>query len=125
MAFDVYVGTMTRYYRRDWENVAQRLARERGLGYKTIHVGGNPGPPPPSEKIRQLVEAWWEILSRIVQEQGFGPIRWEEDDTQPYFTERPTWDGYTALLIWAAHAEHPDLPLPTHLPQSWVDDAAC
>ena len=30
MALDVYVGPLTRYYTGEWENVAERAARERG-----------------------------------------------------------------------------------------------
>jgi hypothetical protein len=123
VAFDVYVGTMTRYYRRDWENAGQRLTRAQGFEYQMVHVGGEPNPPP-ADQIRHAVETWWTPLSSALQTKGFGPVRWEEDDDQPYFTERPAWDGYTALLIWTAHAEHPDLPLPAHVPESWTDDPA-
>jgi hypothetical protein len=31
MAFDIYAGPFTRFYRRDWENVAQRFARLQGI----------------------------------------------------------------------------------------------
>jgi hypothetical protein len=55
---------------------------------------------------------------------GVGPIEWSESDEQPYFTDRPGWPGYSALLTWAAHAEHPDLPLPDAIPESWADDPA-
>lgn len=41
MAFDVYVGTMTRFYRREWENVVQRMSREQGFEYTMIHAGGS------------------------------------------------------------------------------------
>ena len=30
MALDVYVGSLTRYYAGEWENVSERTARERG-----------------------------------------------------------------------------------------------
>jgi hypothetical protein len=124
MAFDVYVGTMTRFYRRDWENVAQRTAREQGIKYTIIHAGGEPEVPPPADDIRQAVAGWRDALSDGLDAHGCGPVTWDEGDDQPYFTDRPTWDGYSAMLIWAAHAEHPDLPVPVEVPESWLANPA-
>ena len=55
MAFDVYVGTMTRFYRRDWENVAQRMSREQGIRYNVIYAGGEPAAPPSADEVREAV----------------------------------------------------------------------
>jgi hypothetical protein len=124
VAFDVYVGTMTRFCRGEWENVAQRMAREQGMHYKMIYAGGEPEPPPSADELRQAVATWCEALSRSLQPHRFGPVIWEDDDHKPYFTDRPAWDGYSGLLVWAAHAEHPDLPIPAEAPQSWAEDRA-
>jgi hypothetical protein len=124
MALDVYVGTMTRFYRREWENVAQRMAREQGIQYTIIHAGGPPEAPPSANEVRGAVAAWCSSLSAGLAAHGCAPLEWNEDDTQPYFTDRPAWVGYTALLVWAAHTEHADLPMPIEVPESWADDAA-
>jgi hypothetical protein len=124
VAFDVFVGTMTRFYRRDWENVVQRMAREQGTPYKMIYAGGEPEVPVPADEMREAVMDWCKGLSNALQSQGCGPVEWDEADERPYFTARPAWRGYSALLVWAAHAEHPDLPLPTEAPESWADDPA-
>lgn len=124
VAFDVYVGTMTRFYRHDWENVAQCMAREQGMQYTMIYAGGQPEAPPPAKEVRQAVSGWCRALSGGLEPHGYGPVQWDEGDHQPYFTDRPAWDGYSALLVWAAHADHPDLPLPAEVPESWVDDPA-
>jgi len=124
MAFDVYVGTMTRFYRRDWENVAQRMAREKGFKYNMVLSGGEPGPPLNAEVIRQAVDVWSQALTRALLEHGVGPVIWNESEKQPYFTERPAWEGYRALLLWAAYNEHPDLIMPLSVPDSWCDDPA-
>ena len=34
MALDVYVGSLTRYYADEWENVSERTARERGTQFR-------------------------------------------------------------------------------------------
>jgi hypothetical protein len=124
MAFDVYVGTMTRFYRREWENVVQRMAREKGMQYNMVYAGGKPEPPQPADEIRQAVAAWCRALSAGLAAHGCIPLSWDEGDAQPYFTDRPGWEGYGALLVWAAHAEHPDLPIPNEVPDSWADDPA-
>lgn len=36
MALDVYVGPLTLYYAGQWENLAQKYARERGAHYQII-----------------------------------------------------------------------------------------
>jgi hypothetical protein len=124
MAFDVYVGTMTRYYRREWENVAQRMAREQGFNYNMIYAGGAPSPPQPAEEIQSIVADWSQMLSAGLQSLVVGKISWDEGEEQPYFTDRPGWPGYRGLLLWAAYAEHADLRPPTALPDSWEDDLA-
>ncbi len=124
MAFDVYVGTMTRFYRREWENLVQKTARQQGTRYTMIYAGGDPEPPPPAEAIRQAVATWCDGISRGLAAHGQNPLSWNESDDQPYFTDRPAWEGYSALLVWAAHDEHPDIPLPSTVPRSWADDPA-
>jgi hypothetical protein len=124
VALDVYVGSLTRYYRRDWDNVAQRMAREQGWQYSIVRPSEGAEAPPPAADIRRAVTDWCRGLSAGLEAHGYGPVRWDEADDRPYFTDRPGWDGYTALKVWAAHAEHPDLPLPDEVPESWADDPA-
>lgn len=124
MAFDIYAGTMTRFYRREWENVVQRMAREQGRKYNMIYAGGAPPPPPPADEIRSAVHGWCQALTNALKPHGVSTIEWSEADDRPYFTDRPAWPGYSALLTWAAHADHPKLPLPTAVPKSWADDDA-
>jgi hypothetical protein len=124
MALDVYVGTLTRYYRREWENAAQRMARAQGVKYQVVYPGGEAEPPAPAEEVRHAVAEWCESLSLALEPHGVGPVLLDEGSRRPYFTERPAWAGYASLLIWAAHAEHPDLPIPAEGSQSWKEDPA-
>jgi hypothetical protein len=122
MAFDVYVGTFTRFHTRDWENVVQRQARIDGIEYRTVYTDGDPGPPPPASEVRAVVEAWRNALNRSMTGQGFEPLVWSEDDGQEYFTDRPGWEGYSALLLWAAYAQFPDARPPQALPEDIAMD---
>src|SRR6266568_7343604 len=125
MAFDVYVGTMTRYYRHEWENVTQKSAREQGMKYHKISPeGGKARAPPEASVIRGAVKSWCAGLSRALQQHGVAPVQWDEGQTQPYFTDRPGWDGYCALLLWEAYSEQPELIAPRNVPESWADDPA-
>ncbi|MBI3865052.1 MAG: hypothetical protein HY290_24520 [Planctomycetia bacterium] len=122
MAFDVYAGTFTRYYTRTWENVVQRRARIDGIQYKIICAGGDPEPPPPAHEVRSLVDSWREGINQGLAPHGLGPIEWSEDDCVPYFTDRPGWQGYSGLLLWAVYAQLSRSKPPYALPETWVND---
>lgn len=122
MAFDVYSGSFTRFYTRNWENIAQRQARLDGTEYKMIYAGGDPGPPPPAQEIRDLVNEWRSAINEALAPHGLKELDWSEADDTEYFTDRPGWDGYAGLLLWAAYAERPNEEPPLELPESWADD---
>jgi hypothetical protein len=124
MSFDVYVGTLTRYYRREWETKGQRFARETGTRHRTIYAEGRPDAPPLADDIRQAVTGWCVLLSAKLKPHKLGPVTWDESDQRPYFTDRPDWEGYSALLVWAAHADHPSVAMPDTVPQQWATDPA-
>jgi hypothetical protein len=116
MALDLYAGTLTRYYTRSWENVVERQARLDGVTYRRISPGGD-APPPPAEEVTPAVEAWCAELTQALGANISEPIGWDEADSRPYFTDRPGWDGYTALVLWAAYAHAPDRQRPASLPE--------
>ena len=120
MAFDVYVGTMSRFYSRNWENAVQRTAREQGIPYHQIRT--NNEELPNADQVRTFVRQWCDELTEHLQPHGVGPVSWDEQDSLPYFTGRPGWDGYGGLLLWAAYAGQKELPIPERLPENWSDD---
>lgn len=124
MAFDVYVGSLTRFYRREWENVVQRSAREQGLEYRMIYAGGTPPPPPDAGVLQQAVQNWREMLNANLREQLPEPLWWDESQEAPYFTDRPGWEGYRGALLWAAYQEHPAMTRPRLLPADCAGDPA-
>jgi hypothetical protein len=124
MAFDIYVGPLTRYYRRDWENVAQQWAKANGVKYKQITPGDTSDPITSTKEINELVVAWVEMLNRNLSKHLSEPLYWKDAAELPYFTNRPGWDGYTALLLWTAYSEFPERVPPKHVPKSWHDDEA-
>jgi len=112
MALDVYVGSLTRYYAGDWENVAERAAGTR-------HAR-----PGDAASMRPTVLAWREALAASLGNTVIIVWDWDESAEAPHFTGRPGWDGFGSLVLWAAYAEHPALRRPDSLPEEWDDDPA-
>jgi hypothetical protein len=121
MALDVYVGSLTRYYAGEWENIAERATRERGGDYRVARVGGLFDSSDPDE-IREAVIAWRTSLSESLGERIAAPLDWSEELEAAYYTGRPGWDGFGSLVLWAAYAEHPALRRPASLPEEWDND---
>ncbi|WIM12311.1 hypothetical protein [Enhydrobacter sp.] len=121
MGLDVYVGSLTRYYAGDWENVADKAARERGepAGRRPFSDG-----PRDAVGIRPRILEWRRALASSLGDRISDPLEWDESEMAPYFTARPGWDGFGSLVLWAAYAEHPSLRAPPALPEAWDDDPA-
>lgn len=124
MALDVYVGSLTRYYAGDWENIAERSARERGAGRPPGRVHRSPQGAAESDRIQAAVLQWRTNLGASLGNTVVAPLDWDESPDVPYFTARPGWDGFGSLVLWAAYAEHPGLRRPASLPEEWDDDPA-
>ena len=104
MALDVYVGSLTRYY--------------GGVGKQLAAFAKSPEHLPPA------VLAWRTALSERLGDNIPAPLDWDETPAAPHFAGRPGWDGWAALVLWAAYAEHPVLGRPNTLPDEWENDPA-
>lgn len=104
MALDVYVGSLTRYY--------------GGVGKQLAAFSRSP------EHLHPAVLAWRRALSERLSDNIPAPFDWDETPAAPHFTGRPGWDGWAALVLWAAYAEHPVLGRPNTLPDEWENDRA-
>jgi len=115
---------MTRYLSGDWELVAQRAARELGLELTVIREHTAEGAIRNPEQIQPVVLAWREGLSQALRESLKEPLDWNEDYRAPYFTDKPTWDCYGDLMLWAAYDEQSQLARPSEHVAEWSADAA-
>ncbi|MDQ3822374.1 MAG: hypothetical protein M3321_03940 [Actinomycetota bacterium] len=117
MALDIYVGTLSRYYARDWQTPGERAAAELGIAHETVFEHPpEEGVTDPAE-IRSAVLAWRQALA---EELGV-VLDWSERDDAPWFSERPAWDGWTALLLHAAYEERPELERPAAVADDALD----
>jgi hypothetical protein len=113
MGLDAYVGSLTRYHAGDWEMIAQRAAREMGLPLQLVRSQDDSADAVRDpDAIRPVVKQWRDQLYESLSEHLSAPLDWNEDADAPYFTDKPAWDCYSDLLLWAAYSEHPDLVRP-------------
>jgi hypothetical protein len=89
MALDVYVGSLTRYYAGEWENISERAARERGAPFRIAHPGGSVGDDNDLERIQSAIVAWRLALSESLGARLTTALDWDEEPQAPYYTGRP------------------------------------
>jgi hypothetical protein len=124
VGLDIYVGSFTRYYAGDWELVAARAARELGAKFQVVRQHNPPDAIRDPEEIRRIVLEWRSGLAASLSSHLPEPLDWDESPTAPYFTDKPTWDGYIGLALWAAYEENPKLQIPVELPKDFDKDPA-
>ena len=123
MGLDVYAGPLTRYYSGTWQTILQQSAAETGMTIEVVYSHGQPKWPRP-KRARKLVLSLRDSLNRHLAAHLTRPLDWPEDPEGRYFTDKPAWDCYGSLLLWAAHNEHPNLPHPERALQDWTKDPA-
>jgi len=123
MALDVYVGPLSTYYSGQWENTAQRRAREAGAEYRMIRTKKVDDAVMDPVAIRPAIAGWRKLLSEALGSNLAEPLDWDEASPD-YWTARPNHDGLSALVLWAAYADCTDLVRPLELPAAIEDDPA-
>lgn len=126
MGLDVYAGPLTRYYSGEWETVIERYAREHGKEIRIVRAGATEEETerPSLEQVHELVSIWRMKIGEQLEEYLDAPFFWEDTAELPYETDKPSWENYGALLLWAAHHEHPDEPLEPGPVKEWARDSA-
>jgi len=122
MGLDIYAGTLTRYYAQNWKTVGQQWAEEHGWGFQRITPGGErldeEEKASPAE-IQADVENWRDQVLAAVSQPGREPYApWPEDNEKPYYTEKPDWDAFGAMLLVAACYTYGE-PVPPTVQKDW------
>ncbi len=121
MGLDIYVGSLTRYYRRDWETIVQQWGRESGVRVNIVYAQESDSEPELSEdETCSAILEWRAGLARELNSYIPGGLIWSEESSAPYFTDKPDWNGYGALVLWAAYAEQPQLIRPIEI-EDWSE----
>lgn len=105
MGLDIYAGTLTRYYTHNWKTAVQQWAEENGYTFSKITPDGetvqeedlNPA------EVQEAVESWRDQLLTAITPEGRDPYAgWPEGSEKPYFTDKPDWEAFEALLLYGA-----------------------
>ena len=121
MGLDLYAGSLARYHTGAWETIMQRTAREQGMKVNIVYADG--APTRLSTQDAALMVSGWrdQLQSKYRIPNG---LSWSESSSAPYWSDKPDHDGQRALVLATAYAEHPELDLPTTLPDEVEDDPA-
>jgi hypothetical protein len=137
MGLDLYVGPLCRYYSGDWETVFQQLGRAQNLQVTVVRPEPRASaferllaplaslfrskPQEPVDPVA-LVLDWRRKLANRLGLGGEPDWDWPEALDLPYDTDKPGWEGFGAVQLWAAYAENPDKKRPATFPKNWGDD---
>lgn len=106
MGMDIYAGTFTRYYARNWKTATQKFCEENGIKYSMTRAPENEvpeGQEVPPDEIEKDVAEWQEYMVSALKKVGIEAAEtWKDDNVKPYYTEKPDWDAFGALLIYAS-----------------------
>lgn len=124
MGLDIFVGSFTRYYAGNWETITQKFGREQGMEVQIVRPNEPSDPITNPSEILPTILSWRDQLSQGLGAHIESTLNWNETDTAPYFTDKPTWDCYSSMLLWAAYTEHPKLVCPLDCVKDLTADAA-
>ena len=122
MGLDIYAGTLTRYYCHNWKNVVEQWADANGYAFHRItpdaKTDDNKDQLSPA-KVQDAVEIWRDqILSTLSQQDKSPYAPWLENNEKPYYTDKPDWDAFGAMLLLAACHTY-DKPVPPTVDKGW------
>ena len=70
------------------------------------------------------IQAWRDGLLAEGLFAGMADCDWPEAMDLEYETDKPDFEGWGAVQVWAAYAERPGMNRPLALPDEWENDAA-
>ncbi len=104
MGLDIYAGTLTRYYAQNWKSAVQQWAEANGYTFNRITPEGEnieEERPEPAE-VEEAMKQWRDWLLDALAADGQSYLPWPEDNERPYYTDKPDWPAWGALLLYGA-----------------------
>lgn len=125
MGLDIYAGSLTRYYSHNWKNKVQQIAEANGRKCVLAAAGGQEIKPIEDEaeikEIRDIICQWTEGLAEALHQLG-APVSnplWDETTESDYFTDKPDWDAFGALVMLQACLLQ-NCQLPEYVESGWI-----
>lgn len=119
MGLDIYTGTLTRYYARNWKGIVQQHAEENGMDFQLVRQHDSGEPLPDVSEIEAIAIEWQQNLADGLREHTGAEIKWPENNDDEYATDKPDWNGYGAVLLWAIYKDLGIDP-PTLFDKNWA-----
>lgn len=102
MGLDVYAGTLTRYYARNWKTAVQQFGEKNGIKVEIFRQNDEEGITDPDIIYTDVKEWERQVMEYLSPELSETPV-WNEDyDETPYYTDKPDWNALGALLLFTA-----------------------
>lgn len=102
MGLDLYAGTLTRYYAHNWKTESQQWAEVHSFGYQKITSEMESENSMSAEEVQQVIETWRDSLLSAIRTEGTSVEPWPENNECPYYTSKPDWPAFEALLLYVA-----------------------
>lgn len=123
MGLDIYAGTLTRYYAQNWKTAAQQWAEANGFSYSRITPQKDQAEEILDPRdIQEAMKNWQRQMLAAISPKDRAPYEpWTEDNETPYYTDKPDWDAFGALLLYTACRIYEE-PLPKTVEKNWDFD---
>ncbi len=119
MSLDIYAGTLTRYYSGNWETITEKWAKEQNIEYQIIRINEEEDVLTDPEEIQKEIIEWQKNLKKFLQPSINEECWWDENNEKEYDTDKPDWDCYGALILWALYLEQNKKYNKTVLEKDW------
>jgi len=96
MGLDLYSGSLSKFYARDYETPQARFARQTGLTQYTLYADSSP--PRKSEDVKPFILQFHKDLSEFFNRQNAEFTPWDEDK-DIYLTEQLHHECFLALQV--------------------------
>lgn len=105
MGLDLYAGPVSRYVAGDWKTIIQQAGEAAGTPVIVMRQNEPSDRVTDTNEVASTVASWRLALLRSL---GLNE-EWDEEASGDYYTDKPDWDGYGAVVLMAAFDEQPTL----------------
>jgi hypothetical protein len=118
VGLDLYAGTLTRYYSGQWETIIQHSDKATSERTFVLRPPGSLIDTDPNRVQREVLEWRSRVSGDLAGVNALRePLDWPEDLAQPYFTDKPDWPSFGAMVLLAAYTDAGER-VPAELPES-------
>src|SRR6266851_1451206 len=98
VGLDLYAGPVSRYVAGDWKTIVQQAGEAAGTPVIVMRQNEPADRVTDVNEVAKAVANWRQGLIRSL---GLNE-EWDEDVGGEYYTDKPDWDGYGAVVLMAA-----------------------